>query len=99
METIERQGEKVNKREITQVVEWSETEIREAGLYPADIEHIVKLLVKLSASLQQGGLELYVTPGEAAICHSSRPHHAGRGEADQGSVIAWVGGPFDGGDW
>lgn len=89
----------MDKREITKVTEWSEEEIRAVGLYPTDIEHIIKLLVKLSAALQQGGLELYVSPGEAAICHPSRPHHTGDGEADQGSIIAWVGGPFDGGDW
>lgn len=84
-------------------VQWTNGQLKEAGLTKRKVAALAKKLFACSQAMQEMGLELYGCDGSGHLIHSSRPTHkslpGGGNEADLGSVVAYVGQGFGGGGW
>lgn len=80
-------------------IEWSDEQLAAAGIDKTKLIKLVRSLQACSKLMIEMDLHVYGASGSGCLIHSSRPTHKGRGEADQGAVVARVGQNFDGGDW
>ena len=90
----------------TAYIEWTDKQLKEAGLKPKEVQAIANGLLRLSERMKK--LDLYVYSngsGSGHLLHRSRPSHVddftsgNYGIADRGSVIATIGDTYEGGAW
>ena len=81
-------------------IEWTNADLKKAGISRERLQNLILLLEECSAEMREMGLGAYCG-GDLQLWHFSRPHHRDgpNCEADRGSVIAAIDGPWDGGDW
>lgn len=88
---------------MTILIAWDDEQLKEVGIDRKRLESLVRRLCKCSKDMQAMGLYIYGASGSGNLVHRSRPPHTdkpnGGSSSDFGSVVAYVGNGFDGGDW
>jgi len=78
---------------------WGDEQLKEAGVEKEVVHRIIRCLRTIVRELDGSDLAIYVASDSANIHQKSRHPHADQYNADPECVIAYVNGPFDGGDW
>lgn len=83
-------------------IKWSDDQLNSAGIDKKKLQSLVRRLSRCSKDMSEMGLHIYGASGSGNLVHESRPTHGfvhNGMQPDQGSVVAFVGIGFDGGDW
>lgn len=84
-------------------IRWTDEQLAAAGIDKKKLQLLVRKLNDAANLMDEMDMQIYGAAGSGNLIHRSRPTHidlpSGDHRADQGSVVAWVGEGFDGGDW
>lgn len=84
------------------MVNWTDKQLKEAGIDKRKLKSLVRRLRKCAEDMKELDLHVYGASGSGHLIHSSRPTHFRSilgVYADQESSVASLGQGFDGGDW